>query len=323
MKVIIQIPCYNEAETLPVTLEALPAELAGVDDLEILVVDDGSTDGTAGVALSHGVDHLITHNRNMGLAAAFLSGLRAALLAGADIIVNLDADNQYSADCIPDLIKPILDGQAEMVIGARAIEKIQDFSPTKKLLQRIGSWTVRQASGTDVPDAPSGFRAISREAALKIRVYNDYTYTLETIIQAGQKGIPIKSVPVKTNKTMRPSRLVSSVPRYIWKSLITIVRIFIVYRPFRFFFLVGAGLSGIGALVGLRFLWFYLTDQGGGHVQSLILASILVGIGFQTIVVAFLADLLSVNRRFLEEIDYRMRKQEIDAARTESNRQAG
>ena len=322
MKVVIQIPCYNEAESLPVTLAALPSELPGVDELEVLVVDDGSTDGTAAVARAHGVNHIVTHNRNMGLAAAFLSGVRAALFSGADIVVNLDADNQYCADCIPDLITPILDGHAEIVIGARSIDKIEDFSPIKKLLQRIGSWAVRQASGTDVPDAPSGFRAFSREAALKIRVYNDYTYTLETIIQAGQKGIPIESVPVRTNRTMRPSRLVSSIPVYIWKSLITIVRIFIVYRPFRFFFSVGAGLFGLGALIGLRFLWFYLSNQGGGHVQSLILSSILVGIGFQTVVVAFVADLLSVNRRFLEEIDYRIRKKEIDAARTESNGRA-
>jgi glycosyltransferase involved in cell wall biosynthesis len=323
MKVVIQIPCYNEAESLPITLAALPAELTGVDELEILVVDDGSTDGTGAVAAAHGVTHVITHGRNMGLAAAFLSGLRAALISGADIVVNLDADNQYCADCIPDLIKPIMDGQAEMVIGARSIDTIQDFSTVKKVLQRLGSWAVRQASGTDVPDAPSGFRAISREAALKIRVYNDYTYTLETIIQAGQKGIPIKSVPVKTNKSLRPSRLVSSIPRYILKSVITIVRIFIVYRPFRFFFSAGAGLAGVGTLIGLRFLWFYLTDQGGGHVQSLILASILVGIGFQTVVVAFLADLLSVNRRFLEEIDYRMRKQELESSKSESSGQAG
>jgi len=307
MKLIIQIPCYNEEKALPATLSALPRSVPGVDTVEWLIVDDGSTDNTMEVAKEYGVDHIVALPRNQGLAKAFMAGLEASLNAGADIIVNTDADNQYCADCIPDLIRPVLEKKAEMVIGARPIEQIAHFSLTKKFLQRLGSWTVRLASNTDIPDAPSGFRAISKEAARKLNVFNGYTYTLETIIQAGQKNIAITWVPISTNEYLRQSRLVKSLASYIRRSVLTILRIFVVYNPFRFFMSIGALLFTLGSLIGIRFLWYFLNGQGGGHIQSLILASILIGIGFQTIMVAFIADLLSVNRRLLEELQYKSR----------------
>lgn len=312
MKLVIQIPCYNEEKTLAATLSALPREVPGVDVVEWLVVDDGSTDRTMEVAKANGVDHVVRLLRNQGLAKAFMAGLEASLKTGADIIVNTDADNQYCADCIPDLIRPILEGRAEMVVGARPIDEIEHFSPIKKFLQKLGSWTVGLASNTDIPDAPSGFRAISREAARKLNVFNNYTYTLETIIQAGQKDIPITWVPVRTNEYLRPSRLVRGMFSYIRKSILTILRIFVVYKPFRFFMSIGALLFGLGALIGLRFLWYYFTEGGRGHVQSLILASILIGIGFQTMMVAFIAELLSVNRRLIEDLQYKSREGKTD-----------
>ncbi|MBW1743027.1 MAG: glycosyltransferase family 2 protein, partial [Deltaproteobacteria bacterium] len=272
MKLIIQIPCYNEETTLPVSLSALPRQVEGVSVVEWLVVDDGSTDRTAEVAKAHGVDHVVSHPKNLGLAKAFMTGLRSCIELGADIIVNTDADNQYRADCIPDLIRPIVDGMAEIVIGARPIDQIKHFSFMKKLLQKLGSWTVRLASKTDIPDAPSGFRAISREAAQKLNVFNSYTYTLETIIQAGQKGISITWVPVSINEDLRPSRLVRSMPSYVRKSILTILRIFVVYKPFRFFMSIGVGFLLVGTLIGLRFLYHYFTGGGSGHIQSLILA---------------------------------------------------
>jgi glycosyltransferase involved in cell wall biosynthesis len=316
MKLIIQIPCYNEEATLATTLSHLPREAPGVDKVEWLVIDDGSTDRTVEVARAQGVDHVVAHPKNLGLARAFITGLEACLVRGADIIVNLDGDNQYCADCIGDLIRPILDGRAEIVVGARPIDGITHFSRVKKLLQRLGSRVVRLASGTDIPDAPSGFRAFSREAAMHMRVYNRYTYTLETIIQAGQRGMSITWVPVRTNSPLRPSRLIRSIPAYVLKSLITIIRIFVVYRPFCFFFAIGLLVFLLGALVGLRFLWFYLTAGGQGHIQSLILASILIGMGFQTIMVAFLADLLSVNRRLAEDNRYQFMAAIHDKGRT-------
>jgi len=306
-KLIIQIPCYNEEKTLETTLSALPREVPGVDIVEWLIIDDGSKDRTVEVAKAHGVDHVVSLPRNQGLAKAFMAGLEASLTAGADIIVNTDADNQYCADCIPDLIRPILEAKAEMVVGARPIEQIEHFSFSKKLLQRLGSWTVRLASSTDIPDAPSGFRAISKEAARKLNVFNNYTYTLETIIQAGQKNISVTWVPIRTNESLRPSRLVKSILSYVRRSVFTILRIFVIYNPFRFFIFIGTVLFTLGALIGARFLWYFFSGQGGGHIQSLILASILIGIGFQTIMVAFIADLLSVNRRLLEELQYKSR----------------
>lgn len=302
MKLIIQIPCYNEEETLAVTLAALPRQVPGFETVEWLIIDDGSQDNTVQVAREHGVDHIVRHTRNKGLARGFMSGLEACLRLGADVIVNTDADNQYNAGDIPALTAPILEGRADFVVGARPITTIEHFSPVKKFLQKLGSWVVRVASKTDIPDAPSGFRAISRTAAQKLVVFNEYTYTLETIIQAGQKNMAITSVPIRVNEDLRPSRLVKSIPSYIKRSIVTIVRIFIIYRPFRFFTTIGAILFGSGFLLGLRFLYFYLTGSGGGHIQSVILSGVLLGAGFQTLLVAFLADLLAANRKLIEDV---------------------
>lgn len=305
MKLIIQIPCYNEAGTLAIALNALPRHVAGFESVEWLIIDDGSSDDTVKVARANGVDHIICHTRNQGLARGFMTGLDACLRLGADVIVNTDADNQYQAEDIPALTAPILNRTADIVVGARPIETIEHFSPVKKALQKLGSWVVRIASKTDIPDAPSGFRAMSRAAAQRMMVFNDYTYTLETIIQAGQKNMAITSVPVRVNDDLRPSRLVKSIPSYIKRSIITIIRIFIIYRPFRFFTTIGAVLFGLGALLGLRFIGFYLQGNGDGHVQSLILASTLLVMGFQTFMVAFLADLLAANRKLIEDVRVR------------------
>lgn len=302
MKLIIQIPCFNESQTLTTTLRALPKKVKGFDVVECLVIDDGSQDETIKVAKECGVDHVICHTNNQGLAKAFMTGLDACLSLGADVIVNTDADNQYCADDIPALTLPILERKADIVIGARPISTIEHFSLIKKLLQNLGSWVVRIASKTDIPDAPSGFRAISRKAAQKLVVFNDYTYTLETIIQAGQKGMAITSVPIRVNEDLRPSRLMTSIPAYIKRSIITIIRIFIIYRPFRFFASIGALIFSIGLVLGFRFILHYFNGDGDGHVQSLILASLLLTIGFNTFLIAFLADLLSVNRKMLEDI---------------------
>jgi hypothetical protein len=237
-----------------------------------------------------------------------MAGLDACLKLGADVIVNTDADNQYDARDIPLLTQPILDKKAELVIGARPIAEMKHFPLIKRQLQKLGSWVVRRASKTDIPDAPSGFRAMSREAALRLNVFNDYTYTLETIIQAGQKNMAVVSVPVRVNKDLRPSRLVKSIPSYLSKSIVTIVRIFVVYKPFRFFATIGMASIIAGLAIGLRFLYYYFRDGGAGHVQSLIFASILLGMGFQTMLVAFLADLLAVNRRLMEDVQFRLRK---------------
>ncbi len=311
-KLIIQIPCLNEADTLPVTLADLPRQVEGFDSVEWLVIDDGSIDNTARVARENGVDHVVSHTRNQGLARAFMTGMDACLNLGADVIVNTDADNQYNAADIPALVRPILAKEAEIVVGARPIKDISHFSPMKKVLQKLGSWVVRKVSSTDIPDAPSGFRAFSREAAMRLNVFNEYTYTLETIIQAGQKNMAITSVPVRVNKDLRPSRLLRSIPSYIQRSIMTIVRIFVVYKPFRFFFIIGAILLALGTLIGLRFLWYYLTGDGAGHIQSLILAAVLLISGFQTILVAFLADVLAANRKMLEEVKYQIKKADCE-----------
>lgn len=302
MKLIIQIPCFNEQETLHIALAALPREVEGFDTVEWLVINDGSSDETFRVASENGVDHIVNFSKNQGLAKAFMAGVSECLAQGADVIVNTDADNQYEADDIPKLVTPVLEGKADYVIGARPISKTEHFSSTKKLLQKLGSWVVRVASGTDIPDAPSGFRAMSRECAAQLNVYNDYTYTLETIIQGGRKGMAITSVPIRTNEDLRPSRLLSSIPNYIKKSIFTILRIFVVYQPFKFFMTIALSVFSVGFLLGLRFLYFYFTGEGDGHIQSVILASILMAIGFQTGLIAFIADLLSVNRTLLEEL---------------------
>ena len=302
MKLIIQIPCYNEAETLPVTLACLPREIPGIDTVEWLIVDDGSTDGTEEVARRLGINHVVCLPKQQGLAKAFMAGITRALAEGADVIVNTDADNQYCADDIEALVAPIIDGSADFVVGERPISTINHFSFAKKMLQKIGSWVVRTVSHTKIPDAPSGFRAMSRTCAQQLNVFSDYTYTLETIIQAGQKGMAITSVPVRVNGDLRKSRLVKSIPGYILRSAVTILRIFVVYQPFKFFMATGIALLVMGLALGLRFLYFYVMQGGAGHVQSLILASILLGMGFQTCLIAFIADLLSVNRKLLEQL---------------------
>lgn len=304
MKLIIQIPCYNEAEVLPITLAALPKEVDGFDEVEWLIIDDGSSDGTASIAHEHGAHHVIKHPHNRGLARSFMTGLNACLEKGADVIVNTDADNQYNAEDIPALTKPILEGNTEIVIGERPISAIEHFSYIKKVLQKIGSWVVRIASKSEVPDAPSGFRAISKHAAQWMMVFSDYTYTLETIIQAGQRNMAITSVPIRINDDLRPSRLVKSISGYIKRSIITIIRIFVIYRPFRFFGTIGFSLFIFGLILSTRFLYYYFNGEGGGHIQSVILAGTLLVIGFQTILIAFVADLLAANRKLLEEIRF-------------------
>lgn len=311
-KLIIQIPCYNEEATLGLTLSLLPRQLPGIDQIEWLIVDDGSSDRTIEVAKDCGVDHIVRFARNQGLAKAFMAGIEASLKAGADIIVNTDADNQYSADDIPKLIQPILLGQAEIVIGARPISQIRHFSPIKKLLQKLGSWVVRIASNTNIPDAPSGFRAISREAAMQLNVFNQYTYTLEMIIQAGQRGMAITSVPIRTNRDLRPSRLVKSIPAYIQKSIFTILRIFMLYRPMRFFFFLGSVPFGLGILLGIRWLLFFFADYNKPRVPTLILTAILILIGFQLWLFGLVADLMAANRRMLEDIQLRTRRAEFE-----------
>jgi glycosyltransferase involved in cell wall biosynthesis len=302
------MPCYNEAKTLAIALKALPRQIDGFDRVEWLIINDGSTDDTLEVAKANGVDHIVNFAKNQGLARVFMAGLDACIKLGADVIVNTDADNQYDARDIPLLTKPILEKKADLVIGARPISEMKQFPLLKKQLQILGSWVVRRVSKTEISDAPSGFRAMSREAALRLNVFNDYTYTLETIIQAGQKNMAIISVPVRVNADLRPSRLVKSIPSYLRKSIVTIIRIFVVYKPFRFFATIGALLFSAGLVIGLRFLYYFFRDGGAGHVQSLIFASILLGIGFQTMLVAFLADLLAVNRRLMEDVQFRLRQ---------------
>lgn len=307
-KLIIQIPCFNEEESLPITLGDLPRKIEGVEVVEWLIIDDGSSDKTVEIAKKHGVDHIVRHIHNLGLARAFMTGIDACLRLGADIIVNTDGDNQYFGGDIPKLIQPILNQSAEIVVGERPISTIEHFSVTKKYLEKIGSWFVRKVSRTNIPDAPSGFRAFSRDAAMHIRVFNEYTYTLETIIQAGQKNMAITSVPVRTNKILRKSRLFGSIWGYIKKTVPIILRIFMTYQPFTFFVTPGVFLSAFGFLLGARFIYFLAIGQGSGHIQSLILSAVLMILGGLLILVGLLADLISVNRKMLEQIDYRIQK---------------
>jgi glycosyltransferase involved in cell wall biosynthesis len=309
-KLIIQMPCYNEEGTLAIALQALPRQVPGVDVVEWQIINDGSTDKTVEVARANGVDHIVELGFHQGLACGFLAGLDHALRQGADIIVNTDADNQYNADDIPALIAPILRGEAAIVVGARSITEIEHFSPIKKQLQKLGSWVVRFASKTEIPDAPSGFRAMSREAALRLNVFNEYTYTLETIIQAGQKGIAITSVPIRTNGFLRPSRLMKSMRAYIQRSILTIVRIFIVYKPLRFFLWLGALPFTAGFLIGVRWLVLYSQDPTRARVPSLILAAILILIGVQLWIFGVVADVIAVNRKLLEDIQLRVKRVE-------------
>jgi glycosyltransferase involved in cell wall biosynthesis len=314
MKLVIQIPCFNEAEALPVTLAALPRAVEGCSEVEWLVIDDGSSDATAETARSLGVDHVVRLAVNRGLASAFMVGLETALAAGADIIVNTDADNQYDARDIPALVQPILRGEAELVIGERPIDATDHFSWLKKRLQRLGSWAVRFASGTQVADAPSGFRAMTRDVATRLNVFNSYTYTLETIIQAGRSNIRVASVPIRTNPDMRPSRLVKGIANYVARSMSTIVRIFATYKPLMFFWLISSVFMMIGLGAGARYMVLRLLGQGEGHIQSVILAAACVTIGLLIFVLGFLADLLAVNRRLLERIEWRLRRLELGRA---------
>lgn len=312
-KLIIQIPCLNEEETLPITLGDLPRSVPGFDVVEWLIVDDGSTDRTVEVARAHGVDHIVSLPHNHGLARAFMAGIEAALKLGADVIVNTDADNQYDASCIPDLVRPILERKAQIVIGARPITEIEHFSPIKKFLQLFGSWVVKVASDTVIADAPSGFRAIHRDAAIRLNVFSPYTYTLETIIQAGRKDIPIISVPIRVNGYLRPSRLVKSISSYVWRSIVTVIRIFIVYCPMRFFALCSAITAAPGLLMIGRFFYHYMMGMGDGNVQSLVLSGALLALSGIFLMSGFLAELISVNRMLLEEIRVRQLQQELDS----------
>ena len=315
MKLIIQIPCFNEAETLEVTLNDLPKHIDGIDEIEYLIIDDGSHDNTAEVAKKWGVHYVVRFRRNKGLAKGFMAGLDACLKNGADIIVNTDADNQYCGADIETLVRPILDKKAHIVIGERPIDDTEHFTPLKKKLQHFGSWVVRKASKTTIPDAPSGFRAYSREAAMRINVINDYTYTLETIVQSGREKMAVMSVPIRTNPELRESRLFHSMWGYIKKSMLTIVRTYLMYRPLYFFFMLGSILALVGVGFFVRYFVFFCSGEGGGHLQSLILASTLLIVGFQTIVVGLLGDVVSANRKILQDVQYHVRK--MDYSRQE------
>lgn len=315
MKLIIQIPCYNEAETLEIALNDLPKKLDGIDEIEYLIIDDGCTDNTVEVARSWGVHHVVSFTKNKGLAKGFMAGIDACLRGGADIIVNTDADNQYCADDIDKLIRPILEKKADIVIGERPIDETEHFSWLKKKLQHFGSWVVRKASNTDIPDAPSGFRAFSREAAMKINVINDYTYTLETIVQAGRNRMAIMSVPIRTNPELRQSRLFHSMFGYIKKSVLTIFRALMMYKPLYCFTLVAMVPSVVGLGIGIRFMAYYFTGRGSGHTQSLMLACTLLIIGFMTFVIGMLADVISANRKILEDVQYRVKRMEYGKER--------
>ena len=311
MKLIIQIPCYNEEDSLPVTLKALPDKINGIDEIEVLIIDDGSTDKTVEIAKNLGVKHFVSMPHNCGLAKAFVAGINMALALGADIIVNTDADNQYCADDIEKLVKPILDGDADMVIGSRPVSKIAHFSPLKKFLQKLGSYVMRLLSSTDIEDAPSGFRAFSRNAAIQLNVFDNYTYTLDTIIQAKAKGLQLKCVPINVNPDLRESKLVKNIFDYVIRSMFTMIRMFIIYRPFRFFAILAGIFFIFGLLIALRFLWFYIFESGSGHIQSLILSAILIIIGVQVGVIAIVAELLSINRKLLEDIQRRLKLQDL------------
>jgi glycosyltransferase involved in cell wall biosynthesis len=318
-KLIIQIPCLNEAETLPATLADLPASVPGIDVIEILVIDDGSKDGTADVARAHGVHHIVRLTRNKGLAAAFMAGIDASLKQNADFIVNTDADNQYAGADIGKLLAPLLDGTADLVIGDRNIAELQHMSWRKRQLQALGSWVVRQVSNTTVPDTTSGFRAYTREAALRMTIVSEFSYTLESIIQAGKKRMAIAHVPVTTNPRTRKSRLFDSIFGYIKRSSATIVRIYAMYEPLKVFSYIGLTIFGAGVLLAVRFLYEYFTDVtfGGRMVQSLIFSAVFMIIGFQVLLMGLLADVISANRKLLEDLLYRVRKIELPTARGE------
>ena len=312
MKLIIQIPCYNEAETLEIALNDLPKKIDGIDEIEYLIINDGSKDATIEVAKKWGVHYVVNFKRNKGLAKGFMAGLDACLRNGADIIVNTDADNQYDGADIEKLVRPILEGKTDIVIGERPIDDTEHFSPLKKKLQHFGSYVVRKASKSDIPDAPSGFRAYSREAAMRMNVINEYTYTLETIVQAGRTKIAQTSVPIKTNPELRKSRLFNSMFGYVKKSMLTILRAFMMYKPMRFFNSFGAIIMTCGVALGIRFLVYLFIGEGTGHIQSLILTSMLILVGFQTFLIGLQADLIAANRKLIEDVQYHVRKMDYD-----------
>jgi glycosyltransferase involved in cell wall biosynthesis len=313
-KLIIQIPCLNEADTLPATLADLPRAIPGIDIIEVLVIDDGSRDGTSDVARNAGVDHVVRLRRNKGLAAAFAAGIDASLKRGADFIVNTDADNQYSGQDIPRLLQPLLNGEADIVIGDRNIAEVKHMSWRKRQLQRLGSWVVRQVSNTSVPDTTSGFRAYTRDAALRMTIVSDFSYTLETIIQAGKKRMAIAHVPIATNPRTRKSRLFDSVFSYIKQSAATIVRIYAMYEPLKVFSYIGFAVVVVGIGLSLRFVYTWLTESpgnlGGRNLQSLFLGGVLMVVGFQIMLNGLLADVISANRKLLEDLVYRVRSLE-------------
>lgn len=311
MKLIVQIPCFNEETTLPAVIADIPRHIEGIDSVEILIIDDGSTDRTAEIACRCGADHVIHHTRNQGLARTFRTGIDACLRLGADIIVNTDGDNQYCGRDIPQLCGPILEGRAEIVIGDRQTDRIEHFSPLKKMLQRLGSSIVRRLSTTEVPDVVSGFRAISREAAIQLNIVSPFSYTIEMVIQAGKRHMAIASVPVATNPVTRKSRLYRSVTQFIREQVTTIVRMYAMYQPLKVFFLIGCTLFLIGAFPILRFLWFYFSGEGDGHIQSLIVGSALMMMGFMTFTIGLLADLIHFNRQLLEMTLARLKAQEF------------
>ncbi|MFT6910242.1 MAG: glycosyltransferase involved in cell wall biosynthesis, partial [Oleiphilaceae bacterium] len=308
MKLIVQIPCFNEEATLPATFNDIPKQIDGVDVVEILIIDDGSTDKTIEVAKSLGVHHIVINKNNRGLARTFRTGLNECLKLGADIIVNTDGDNQYAGWDIPKLIQPILDGKADLVVGDRNTAKVAHFSPFKKFLQRLGSYVVKTLSGVKVPDAVSGFRAYSRDAALQLNIVSPFSYTIEALIQAGKKHMAVTSVPVETNEKTRESRLFSSIPKFIERQLTTIVRMYAMYQPLKVFFFIGLTLSILGAIPILRFLYFYFTGEGDGHIQSLILGGVFIILGFISFLIALLADLMNFNRQLIEQTLEKVRR---------------
>lgn len=312
---VIQIPCHNEEEVLPRVLADLPRALPGIDRIITLVIDDGSTDRTVEIARAHGAE-VVRLPVNRGLARAFLAGLDRAVALGADVVVNTDGDHQYRGEDIAKLVQPVLEGRADLVVGTRPVAEIASFSPVKKLLQKLGSWATRVASGTTVEDAPSGFRAMNREAAMRLHVFNRYTYTVETIIQAGRKGMRVLSVPVGVNAVTRPSRLVKGSGSYVARQLNVMVRVFMTYKPFRFFAVPGVVSGALGATLLARFLWFYVTDGGRGHIQSVIIGALLAGAGLFLVVIGLLADLIAVNRQLLEDVEWRVRRMEDRTAGT-------
>lgn len=318
MKLIIQIPCYNEAETLEIALNDLPKHIDGIDEVEYLIINDGSKDNTVEVAKNWGVNYVVNFKKNKGLAKGFMAGLDACLRNGADIIVNTDADNQYCGEDIEKIIRPILNGEADIVIGERPIDQTEHFSPLKKKLQHFGSWVVRKASNSDIPDAPSGFRAYSRDAAMRLNVTNEYTYTLETIVQAGRTKMAMTSVPIRTNAELRPSRLFSSMFGYVKRSMLTIIRAFLMYKPLSFF--MGLGTIPVigGVALGIRFIVYAVGGSGAGHIQSLILASMLIIIGVLVWVLGLMGDIIASNRKLLEDIQYHVRKLDYDSEKEEN-----